>query len=122
MKKLFVLPIFALSLFFISCGGDDNGDCVQADFVGTYAGTMTSLGVETIDTFVVSAVGSTQISVPGAIQDIDINGCKIEGGNTVLGTGNEYSGSLEGTTITINETVSVVGADALTTTWTGVKQ
>lgn len=123
MKKLFLLPLLALSLTFISCG-DDDGDCVQSDFVGTYLGTKSVSGIETQEdfTFEVTAAGSSQISVFGAIENIDISGCKIEGGTKVLGFGNEYSGSLDGTTITINEVVSAAGIDAITTTWTGVKQ
>jgi len=122
MKKLLLLPLFFVAVLFTSCG-DDNGDCVQDDFVGMYDGTKTStlLGTTEDLTFEIVA-GSTSSRITLDDNEMNIEGCNISGGVVVLGTGQEYTGNLNGTTITVNEITKLTGVGDETITWTGVKQ
>lgn len=122
MKKLLLLPLVFAAVLFTSCSDDDNGDCAQADFVGTYVGTMTdALGTTSDSTFEVTA-GSNDTDITVGGNAVNIDGCEISGGTSILGTGVEYTGNLDGTTITLNQITKLTGIDDVTVTWTGEKQ
>lgn len=97
-----------------SCG-DDNGDCVQADYIGTWTGTesCTPLGTENNVTITVIEKGNA-LEIDGGefvTDEVGIDGCSVSRDATTFGTGFKYSGSLsdDGGTLTLTHTQELVG-------------
>ena len=122
--KIKLLVLSAVSLFLISCGGDD---CTQADWLGTYTGTdmceTTTDGVTetTSDTYTIvitAGANENQILVDGDAFTID--GCKVSFSEGDI----SFSMELDGNTITgeSEATIEFLGTTISSTcTFTGSK-
>lgn len=114
MKNLVILCI--LTTFLFSCGKDDK--CSRDQFVGNWSGseTCTLVNATNVQISVTNASASDKVVVDGgAFIDavLTINDCSLSGNNTVLGTGETYTGSLsaDGTTLNLSIKTTAFGAE-----------
>lgn len=129
MKSLLFGMFFSV-LFFATTGcGDDEPDCVQADYIGTYNSTGGSCSDPSV-----SVLGAKYTITPGSASDeikiadedgitytTKIDGCKIEKIEQDLGVlKTTIEGSLEGNVITFN-TKLTSGGNTVTCTFIGTK-
>lgn len=119
MKIFKTALLMSMVLFVFSCG-DDAGDCVQADWVGTYAGTVDCDG-ETLDaTVTVTASGDSDILV--SYEDADgfetsfnamtPDGCSTSMSSELQGVTATVNIDLDGDKITIEEEYSTSAASS----------
>lgn len=95
---------------FVACG-DDAGDCVQGDWVGTYSGTIDCDGVEEAVTVTVTASGDTDINfeytqASGLTTTLDPftpDGCGFDISESAGGITLTSDGELDGNTLTYSE-------------------
>ena len=116
MKLFKLLLLFAILSTITACGDDD--DCVQADWVGVYTGTVvcTEDGVvlDTEDvTVTISAEGSDQISIvyvtpiTGLDTDaIDFNGCNVTSSGEDLGVTISVVADLDGDDLVLTDNLT----------------
>jgi len=105
--------LFTVLFSIVACGDDDN--CVQADWVGIYTGTVVCIenGVEldTEDvTVTITAEGSDQISIvyltpiTGLDTDaIDFNGCNVNSSGEDLGVTISIVADLDGDDLVLTD-------------------
>jgi len=92
-----------------SCG-DDADDCIQADWVGTYSGTIDCDGTVEDVTVTVTASGDTDVIISYE-QDVFTtefdaltpDGCSVEQSATALGATFSFDADLDGTTFTAED-------------------
>ncbi|MBK8627022.1 MAG: hypothetical protein IPN86_16070 [Saprospiraceae bacterium] len=117
MKKL----IFAMLVVgaFASCGKDD---CTAEGFVGTWTGTEKCTG-ESDAQVTISITGSgDRLVIDGGTfieEAVSRDDCSLEGGTSVLGTGNKISGSLsaDGKSLTISNNSTLAGVSVFSCTY-----
>ena len=101
MRKL-ILSCFVLTTIF-SCGKDD---CAKSDFIGTWAGKETCdlSSTEDITITITEGSGDNVIINGGQFieEDVKVDGCKLEGGESFLGLGIKIEGELKDGTMTLS--------------------
>ena len=118
-KQLIMRNLLGLLLFcFIlaSCGGDS---CSEADYVGSWSGTISCDTEPTEDIDIVITEGSggnINLDIDGEITPVEVNGCSlnipeisIDFFGTPLTTSG--SGNLDGDALTIVQKISVAGVE-----------
>lgn len=112
MKNVLFFTLILLS--FSACKKESA--CAIADFAGTWSATSDCVPAS----FEVTSTASGSVLTFSDISDfnfldttLDVDGCDVEGGVSVLGVGEEVSGSLSGKVLTLK---SEVGASILKTT------
>ncbi|MBK8698665.1 MAG: hypothetical protein IPN29_03665 [Saprospiraceae bacterium] len=102
MKKLFIL--FCFASLWVSCSKDE---CVREDFIGTWKGTEDCDTEDVKDIQVVITAGnkSNEVIINGGSfvdETVEIDGCDLDGGTTVLGIGIKIKGSLTAGELILN--------------------
>lgn len=103
MKTLQFSALVIFLTFFMACKDDDNGNCTQSDWVGTYSGTVNCGGLEENVTVTITASGASDVMVSYQSSNISVeytspltpNGCAIN-----------YTATDQGFTTTINATLT----------------
>ena len=113
-----------LVLGLTSCG--DNGDCTQADFVGTWVGTEECTLDSSSDavTIVIIAQGSN-IEIDGGsfvTDELELDGCTASEETGAFGTGFEYRASLSGDDLTLTHIVKAASINTNVCTYTLTRQ
>ena len=114
MKNLLGLLLFCFIL--ASCGGDS---CSEADFVGSWSGTIACNTEPTEDIEIVITEGSggnINLEIDGETQPVEVNGCSLNIPETTIdffGTPiiTSASGSLDGDALTIVQNLSALGLE-----------
>lgn len=119
MKKILIISILGIGVFFTACDKED--ECVQSDALGTYTGTKECDDTTAVNIVfeVTAGVSDIQIiidGVPTIIEDCDIFGSDI-----VQGTGREIDGDIDGNIISFVETIKVNGQVDFRCVWEGLK-
>lgn len=109
MKYIFTLFILSITLF--SCQKDQ---CPAEDFIGTYAGARTCVGInsEPMDTVIVTRVNDerVQIEIGTYTYEANIDGCELEViDETILGNGLSGTASHNGESLTVSYSTSALG-------------
>lgn len=117
MKNIFVLTIIVSMM--TACGGDDD-PCEQKDYVGSYIGTKNGIGCSNDDNYIftVEAVpNAEQVIIDNHV--VDFVACVFNADDGIL----SIEGDFDGTNIRmVQSTVSILGQDITSCTWTGVRQ
>ncbi len=113
MRNLLGLVLFCFVL--ASCGGDS---CTEADYVGTWNGTIACTGEPEEDVVVVITEGSTDgfinLAFDGDVTSVEVDGCNLDIPETsfdffgIMIT-TSGSGSLDGNTLSIVQNISAAG-------------
>ncbi|HRD06417.1 MAG: hypothetical protein U0V54_11015 [Saprospiraceae bacterium] len=102
MKKVLLTLCVAASL--AACKKDD---CAREDFIGTWTGTEKCDLENAVDVTINITAGSASDEViidGGRFIDevVEVDGCDLDGGTTVLGIGTKITGSLEEGKLTLS--------------------
>lgn len=107
--------LLILMTFLASCGDDDDSNCVQADWVGTYTGTQTCTGEDaTAVTVTITASGANDVIIAydddagfgSEFDPLTPSGCDIDKSATEQGLTLEIEASVDGNTFTLKEVFS----------------
>ncbi len=95
MKKVLLTLCLAASL--VACKKDD---CAREDFIGTWTGTQKCDLENAVDVTITITAGtaSDEVIIDGGEfidEVVEVDGCDLEGGTSVLGIGIKITGSLE---------------------------
>jgi hypothetical protein len=106
MKNVLFFAFILLSIY--SCKKESA--CATADFAGTWTAKSDCGGSNFDVTTTASGSTLTFSNVSGfdfTDTTFDIDGCDVEGGVSVVGVGEEVTGSLSGNTLTLKSTIGV---------------
>lgn len=114
MKLLKLSFILLLVSVFAACGGDDesgSGDCVQADWVGVYTGTINCDGTGEEDvTVTITASGTDAVIIKYETATLESefdpytpDGCEIDDTQSQSGISLTVEATLDGNTLTFKD-------------------
>ena len=117
--NLFKLSILLVLIVTFSACGDDDTSCEQADWIGTYAGTVDCDGVVEDVTVTITASGTDAIIIMYATDNsstefeaINLDGCDLDKSESAGGFSVSIEASLDGDKLSVKDEISVGGDTA----------
>ena len=120
--KLFKFLFLVTTVVMFTACGDDDSDCIQADWVGTYTGTSDCDGTIEEATVTITASGTDRVvvitEIPGLESEydpIDLDGCSLEESKSEAGLTLSVDATLDGDNLTFREVISAGGQSSTCT-------
>jgi hypothetical protein len=120
MNLLRLSFLLLLAVTYASCGDDDDPTCVQADWVGTYTGTITCDGDTEDVTVAITASGSDAVFIEYSTMTVDVSytepitleNCNLELTGSDMGITVSIAASLDGDNVSLTEIFSGSGFES----------